>query len=120
KGHREDTMHTTHTTDSMIVQRALEWLIELEDPDMDPFKLQAFARWFLESTAHQDAFIEAMAISAVSRRFDMGHRVDVEQLLSAPDSNVVPFRNELSARRNREGQSSPTALRRKRIPALSC
>jgi len=104
----------------MIVQRALEWLIELEDPDMDPFKLQAFARWFLESTAHQDAFIEAMAISAVSRRFDMGHRVDVEQLLSAPDSNVVPFRNELSARRNREGQSSPTALRRKRIPALAC
>jgi ferric-dicitrate binding protein FerR (iron transport regulator) len=50
---------------------ALEWVVELDDQGMDPLspyptmsaKLQAFAQWFLESPQHQDAFLEAMAIS---------------------------------------------------------
>jgi len=118
-------MTSSHTTDSMVITRALEWVVELEDQGMDPLspyptmdaKLQAFAQWFLESAQHQDAFIEAMAIAGVSRRFDVQRRIDLEHLKSAPVSNVVQFRGEAAAHRERERNPSPP---RKRLLVAVC
>jgi len=115
-------MNSSRTTDSMDITRALEWLVELEHQGMDPLspyptmgaKLQAFAQWFLESPQNQDAFMEAIAVSGISRRFDLQRRINVEDLKAAPPSNVVPFRGETSDRRAREQQQSLPATPRRR------
>lgn len=119
KNHREDIMNSSNTSDSMIHARALEWLVELEDQHTDALKLRSFAQWFLESTLHQDAFVEALAISAFSRRFDPGRRFDVERLLTTPDDNVVPFKGESSPRSEPEQPLIPIRPCR-RFPAAIC
>ncbi len=112
-------MNSSNTSDSMIHTRALEWLVELEEPHTDALKLRAFAQWFLESTLHQDAFVEALAISAFSRRLDPGHRFDVERLLATPDDNVVQFKGESSSRR--EPEPAPVPVRpARRFSAAIC
>jgi transmembrane sensor len=114
----------------MDITRALEWLVELEDQGVDllsPYptmgaKLQAFAQWFLESPQNQDAFMEAMAVSGISRRFDLQRRINVEHLKSAPLSNVVPFRGESPARcASEQPRGLPaTPGRRRFLVAAAC
>jgi len=103
----------------MIHTRALEWLVELEDPYTDALKLRSFAQWFLESTLHQDAFVEALAISAFSRRLDQGGRFDVERLLATPDDNVLQFKGGSSS--PCESEQAPVPVRpSRRFPAAIC
>src|SRR4051794_29058697 len=96
-------MNTHSDGDSQISREAFEWLVELEDTDTDPLsryrdvdaRKQAFVQWFLRSERHQEAFIEAVTISGISRLFDQQHRVDISALLSSPEHNIVRFRADL-------------------------
>jgi hypothetical protein len=99
----EAIMKTYGETDAQINTQAFEWLVELEDMKIDPLapyydgdaRIQTFAGWFLRSERHQDAFVEAIAMSAVSRRFDPRYRVNVAALQSQPENNnIVPFPGE--------------------------
>jgi len=80
-----------------IKAEAVEWLVMLKDPDLDPnspFPTRkalwtAFTEWYTQSPEHLAAFIETSEIDVAVRRIDSERVIDVEELRREPLDNVV-------------------------------
>jgi len=92
-------MTLRHEYESRLKTEAVEWLITLADPDVDPedtypepsTRWRAFCTWYTQSAEHMEAFIQAAETSHLLSQLDPRHLIDVRTLLRAPQSNIVPL-----------------------------
>jgi transmembrane sensor len=92
-------MKSQDLTDTKIADEATEWILRLEDTDIDPEDLypdpaerqQKFLAWVTQSPQHIRLFLELYETYRKVGQLDPQHRIDIEELLAQPNAAVVPL-----------------------------
>ena len=92
-------MKSQNLTDTQIADEATEWILRLEDTDIDPEDLysdpaerqQHFLTWVRQSPQHIRLFLELYETYRKVGQLDPQHRIDIEELLAQPDAAIVPL-----------------------------
>ena len=92
-------MKSQNLTDTQIADEATEWILRLEDTDIDPEDLysdpaerqQHFLTWVTQSPQHIRLFLELYETYRKVGQLDPQHRIDIEELLAQPNAAIVPL-----------------------------
>lgn len=104
------TARTRTTTDQRIAEQAAQWLLDLEDGEID--KVQ-FAAWLQASPRHIEEFLLVSAVWRAADGLDREHHIDIDQLIAQARDNVRRLDEESIPRRRAHdvGQRMGSALR---------
>lgn len=92
-------MKSQNLTDTQIADEATEWILRLEDTDIDPEdpypdpaeRQQRFLAWVTQSPEHIRQFLELYETYRKVGQLDPQHRIDVQELLAQPNGAIVPL-----------------------------
>src|ERR1700730_2385077 len=92
-------MKSQNLKDTQIADEATEWILRLEDTDIDPEDLysdpaerqQHFLTWVTQSPQHIRQFLELYETYRKVGQLDPQHRIDIEELLAQPNAAIVPL-----------------------------
>ena len=94
---RRSKSSRTAPQDSQISMEAAEWLVRLQDADVDPEepypdpleRQNAFYKWLTRSPAHVQAFLEIMEVERRAGHPDPQRLIKVQELLDASPADVI-------------------------------
>jgi transmembrane sensor len=92
-------MKSQNLKDPQIADEATEWILRLEDTDIDPEDLysdpaerqQHFLTWVRQSPEHIRQFLELYETYRKVGQLDPQHRIDIEELLAQTNAAIVPL-----------------------------
>ncbi len=92
-------MKSQNLRDTQIADEATEWILRLEDTDIDPEdpypdpaeREQRFLTWVTQSPEHIRLFLELYETYRRVGQLDPQRRIDIEELLAQPDAAIVPL-----------------------------
>lgn len=80
-------MRPHHNRD--IAEMAAEWVVLLDDPQVDPRQRRAFVAWLKRSPVHLAEYLQAERTWAELGLLDPERRIDLDALLAQPDDTIV-------------------------------